>query len=122
MPKGCNAAYSYITLSTVADHICEHVKHEVELSNQEILDCPKASRGCNGGSVNQVFAWGKRKGFINNVCFPTKNEQGAKCPADHLTNNICRVNNNMYKVVDYCLASGAENIQREILKNGPVVG
>lgn len=126
MPHQCNSAYVTATLSTVQDHICGQVKHEsVSLSAQEILDCPKASRGCKGGSVNSVFAWGKRKGFLPEVCYPTKHIQKESiCPKDHLYENPCRFENNQnfYKVTDYCMSTGAENIQKEILKNGPVVG
>lgn len=43
------------------------------------------------------------------------------CKHDHLNANICRFNNNIYKVIDYCLAEGPVGIQREIMKNGPVV-
>ena len=52
MPKNCNAAYAYITLSTVSDHICQFTKNDVPLSAQEIIDCPKLGKGCKGGSVN----------------------------------------------------------------------
>lgn len=31
------------------------------------------------------------------------------------------MNNNVYRVVDYCLATDEKNIKKEILKNGPVL-
>ena len=120
MPKNCNAAYAYITLSTVSDHICQFTKNDVPLSAQEIIDCPKLGKGCKGGSVNQVLAWGKRKGFINERCYPM-HDQTKKCPVDHISDNVCRANNNIYKVVDYCVAKGIDGIKREIMTNGPVI-
>ena len=38
-----------------------------------------------------------------------------------MTENDCRANNIIYKVMDYCLAQDDKGIKKEILKNGPVV-
>lgn len=45
-----------------------------------------------------------------------------ECEVDHFENNQCRLENVVFKVQDFCLAAGEENIKREIIKNGPVVG
>lgn len=41
---------------------------------------------------------------------------------DSLQENECRQNNNIYRVVDYCLSSEVEGVKKEILTNGPVIG
>merc|ERR1711957_327286 len=81
------------TLSAVSDHICagSNRNHTVQLSGQEILDCPTGSRHCKGGSVNHVLSWGKRKGFIEKSCYADKVEQDDTCPEDHIYDNECRV-------------------------------
>lgn len=87
------------------DHICQATKGQtVQLSAQEILDCSKGTRGCKGGSVNQVLSWGKRKGFVQERCYPTKDSQDETCPEGHLIENDCRLEENVYKVIDFCLA------------------
>jgi hypothetical protein len=42
---------------------------KVHLSAQELIDCDKTSKGCDGGNVNRVLLWGKRKGFIATECY-----------------------------------------------------
>lgn len=69
--------------------------------------------------MTRAFNWGKRKGFIPEQCYPYTGVAG-ECEDDHLESNECRVNNEVYRVIDYCLATGEDGIKKEILKNGPV--
>ena len=93
IPHNCSASHIESTLSAVSDHICagSNRNHTVQLSGQEILDCPTGSRHCKGGSVNHVLSWGKRKGFIEKSCYADKVEQDDTCPEDHIYDNECRV-------------------------------
>jgi len=64
--------------------------------------------------MNRVLAWGKRKGFVEEECYSNLAEpvEGVdenslatvECTSESLAENECRMNNNIYKVVDYCLA------------------
>ncbi len=90
------------------------------LAAQEIINCDKANYQCDGGYVTRVFNWGKRKGFIPEKCYPYTGV-AEECEDDHLESNDCRVNNDFYRVIDYCLAQDDIGIKQEILKNGPVV-
>ena len=92
----------------------------MRLSAQEIVNCDKSNYHCNGGYVNRVLGWGKRKGFIPESCLPYESKKG-NCTEEDLMSNECRVNNTVYKIVDFCLASEEAGIKKEILKNGPVV-
>jgi len=84
------------------------------------LNCDKSNYGCDGGYVTRVYNWGKRKGFIPERCYPYVGKAG-ECEEDHLESNECRVNNEFYRVIDYCLATEDIGIKKEILKHGPVV-
>ena len=53
--------------------------------------------------MNKVLAWGKRRGFLPETCYPKTGTQG-ECPDDHLEENECRQSNNFYRVVDFCIA------------------
>jgi len=44
-----------------------------------------------------------------------------ECEVDHLESNICRVESQIYKVNDMCIAIQSENIKRDLIKNGPLV-
>jgi hypothetical protein len=116
----CSASYAITTLSAVSDRICMASKKPIQLSSQEIIDCDKSNYHCAGGYVNRVLNWGKRKGFVPEQCRPLVSKQ-EECPEDYLQTEDCRSNNNLYKVIDFCLASEELGIKKEILKNGPVV-
>lgn len=118
--KECPASYVETALSAVEDRVCAGSKGErVKLSRAEVLDCDKSSKACKGGTVNRPLTWGKRKGFITEECYKPA-EEGV-CPEDHLMENECRLSQEIYKVVDLCLAKDVEGIKREILANGPVI-
>lgn len=123
IPHNCSASHIEATLSAMSDHICagSNQNTTVRLSGQELLDCPKGTRNCKGGSVNHVLSWGKRKGFVEQSCYPDKETQDDECPVDHVYENDCRVKDSVYKVVDFCLAQEMDGVKREILKNGPVI-
>jgi cathepsin B len=116
----CSSAYAMTTLSVVADRICQSAKKQVRLSTQELVSCDNSNYHCDGGYVNRVLNWGKRKGFILEQCLAYNGTKG-ECDEEHLETNECRANNIMYKVIDYCLAQEDIGIKKEILKNGPVV-
>ena len=44
-----------------------------------------------------------------------------ECDIDHFESNACRIESQIYKVNDMCIAIQSENIKRELFKNGPLV-
>lgn len=111
------SAYARMAISASEDRICMATKERKKLSMEEFMDCDTTSKGCKGGDVTKVLNYGKRKGFIVEDCYP---EPGT-CPEDHFETNQCRVEKQLYRVVDHCLADGIEGVKREIMKNGPVL-
>ncbi len=110
----------HATKSAVEDRVCSKTGELLSISAAEVLDCDKSSQGCKGGNANRPLLWGKRKGFISEECYAP--ETAGECPAEHLKTNACRLENEVYKVVDYCLAKGEnDGIRKEILANGPVL-
>lgn len=85
-----------------------------------MVDCDESGYGCAGGYVNKVLHWGRNKGFILEECMEYNGYQ-SECEVDHEESNPCRVENEIYRVRDYCVTPGEENIKRELFKNGPVV-
>lgn len=83
----------------------------------EFIECDTTAKGCKGGDVIKVLNYGKRKGFVEESCY----EKSGSCPEDHFLTNTCRENKNVFRVVDHCIAEGAEGVKREIIKNGPVL-
>jgi cathepsin B len=100
----CSASYAFATLSAIEDRICMATNSTVKLSTQEIVDCDAASFGCDGGYVNKVLNWGRKRGFILEECMEyggTKQE----CEVDHLESNMCRSDSTFYRIQDYCIST-----------------
>ena len=117
----CSASYAMAALSAVEDRICMSSNNTVKLSAQELIDCDGNQFGCDGGYVNKLLTWGKKKGFITEECMEYQGKK-SECEVDHMESNQCRVENQIYKINDFCISVQGENIQREIIKNGPVIG
>lgn len=101
----------------VQDRVCQQQKKKVGLSVQEIVNCDSNNYFCQGGYTNRALNWGKKKGFVLDKCLPYSGEKG-EC-AD-FEENECRYDNDVWRVIDYCIAYDVEDIKKEILKNGPV--
>ena len=117
----CSSSYIMATLSAVEDRICMANNKTIKLSTQEIIDCDENQFGCEGGYVNKVLQWGRKKGFITEECMEYEGVK-RECEVDHFESNQCRIENQIYKVSDYCLAFQGESIKRELFTNGPVIG
>lgn len=117
----CSASYAFATISAAEDRICMKAKEKYRLSTQEIIECDVTNFGCTGGHVNKVLQFGASKGFLPEECMEPSEKQN-ECEVDHFESNPCRMDNLLFKVQDHCIASGEENIKREIIKNGPVIG
>lgn len=84
------SSYATAVLTAAEDRVCKELKKTITLSYEEIFDCDSTSRGCKGGEVTKVLGYGKRKGFIEESCYP---EHGT-CPEDHFITNTCRAEKN----------------------------
>lgn len=111
------SSYVAATMSAAEDRICMSTGEHHNLSRNEFIDCDANSKGCKGGDVQRVLNYGKRKGFIEDSCYP----EAGQCPEDHFETNTCRLEKQVFRVVDHCLAERTEGVKKEILKNGPVL-
>ena len=101
--KDCSASFAFATLGGVQDRICMSTNQTLQLSVQEIIDCDENQFGCDGGLVNKVLTWGKKKGFITEDCMEYAGKKN-ECDIEHFEINTCRVENHVYKVNDFCIA------------------
>lgn len=99
----CSASYAMSALGSVEDRVCMATNKTIKLSSQEIINCDPNQFGCEGGYVNKVLQWGRKKGFITEECMEYSGVH-EECEVDHLDNNQCRIENHVYKVSDYCIS------------------
>lgn len=113
----CSSGYAIAAASALASRFCiaDSGKYSgVKLSAQQILSCDKASRGCNGGGADSVFAYIQRRGLYPEECVPYAGVKGAACKT------TCEDSKKL-KMIDHCVLSGEKAVKREIYNRGPVV-
>lgn len=54
--------------------------------------------------MTRTLNWGKRKGFVPESCKEYTGVVGNCTDNDDYNLNPCRMNNTVYRIVDYCLA------------------
>lgn len=116
MGSTCGASYAFTVAQTVAERECIVNKKDkaTPLSAQELVKCDILNSGCKGGHLNVSFDHVKTKGLVDETCLPYS-------PSAEKCEGICANPKRTY-VDSYCLLVGEDDIKRDIMKNGPVVG
>lgn len=115
--KNCSSSWAVASASAISDRLCIATHQNVRLSAQQVLSCQEDNEGkeCEGGDIAGFLDFAKRKGVVDENCFPYKGEKGVPC--DPATQQCQK-----HFISDYCVASTAEGIKRDIIQNGPIIG
>lgn len=113
----CSSSYAVAAASSLSMRYCfsDHEKYSgLQLSPQQIVSCDKKSKGCDGGGIDAVFGYIRRRGLFPEECVPFAGAKQTACKSD------CAPEKKL-KALDHCLMSGEKAIKREIYNRGPVV-
>nr|CAA62836.1 cysteine proteinase [Entamoeba histolytica] len=71
----CGSCYSFGSLAAIESRLLiggsqTYNADNLDLSEQQIVDCSNKNNGCNGGSILYVFAYTKRNGVIEEKDYP----------------------------------------------------
>lgn len=115
--KNCSSSYAVASAGALSDRLCIATNQNVRLSAQQVLSCQEDNEGkeCEGGDIAGFLDFAKRKGLVDENCFPYVGEPGVPC--DPAIQQCPR-----HFVSDYCVAHGVDGIKRDIMQNGPVIG
>jgi cathepsin B len=115
--KNCSSSYAVASAGAISDRFCISTNQNVRLSAQQVLSCQEDNEGkeCEGGDIAGFLDFAKRKGLVDENCFPYQGEPNVAC--DPAIQQCPR-----YFIQDYCVANGPEGIKRDIFQNGPVIG
>lgn len=114
----CGSCYAFATLSMLESRlrIATNNTEKKVLSPQQIIDCSKYSQGCEGGFAFLVSKYGQDFGIVEENCYSymaTTRECHEKCKDRTYTYQFQYVGG-------YYGGSNAENMQLELVKNGPI--
>lgn len=89
---------------------------DFEPSVDYALQCDtKLNKGCKSGFLLDSLSFFEENGYIDEKCW-NKVENKDSCPSEKELEDCKR-----YKIKGFCVLEGAEKIQKEVFKNGPVL-
>lgn len=110
----CGSCYAFSTLGAVEAHYLKETGTEIDLSEQEIVDCVTENNGCSGGSLPMTL-WYLVNNYVSyEESYPYVNNNGGSCK-----DNTTKVD---FKLFSYAVVhpSTEENLMKAVTQIGPV--
>nr|WAM46959.1 cathepsin B [Colaphellus bowringi] len=142
--SGCGSCWAVSTTSVMSDRICIHSNGEKQIyvSDEDLLSCCVSFfEGCSGGYVFDSFEYWRTDGLVSGG--PYNSTTGCRAyslqPCDHLLmecpeydtpkcikkcdagSKLIYEDDKTFGISSYYIEDDVEQIQLELLKNGPVV-
>ncbi|XP_045128792.1 uncharacterized peptidase C1-like protein F26E4.3 [Portunus trituberculatus] len=114
----CGASWAFSSLDVAQDReMILSGQPSIRLSVQELLSCTVPKMDCQGGYVEQAWGFLRRLGVMEETCYPYTSGQSENVSFCSRVSKHCK----KYKTEPaYRISSKVEDIQWEILNNGPV--
>ncbi|KAG0715903.1 putative peptidase C1-like protein F26E4.3 [Chionoecetes opilio] len=132
----CGASWAFSTLGVAQDRlaVASQGNESVDLSPQHLLSCDRRGQsGCKGGHVDRAWQYLRKVGVVNEGCFKYVSGNTGKVPecriprGGNMLTLRCAADEAVYKrrglyrtEPAYRISGKEEDIQWEIMTNGPV--
>ncbi len=73
----CGSCWAFSAVAATEKFYFDKSKTQVDLSQQELVDCDKSSSGCNGGSISGGLTYASKNGLAPASKYPYKGANGA---------------------------------------------
>jgi len=108
----CGSCWAFSAVANLESQYAIKTGTQIDLSEQQIVDCDTQSAGCNGGWMNNAFEYVKAHGLALTADYPYK-AKDQKCGDGKVTAKIYVAS---YLNVD----QNEEAMQAALLQNGPL--
>ncbi|XP_066951282.1 uncharacterized peptidase C1-like protein F26E4.3 isoform X2 [Macrobrachium rosenbergii] len=124
----CGSSWVFSTLGVAQDRLSILVKglEGMELSAQNLLSCAElGQKGCEGGHIDRAWNYLRADGIVREECYKYESGNSGKVPKclirrNDLSQLTCQAKDRYRFEPAYRIASTEEDIQWEIMHNGPV--
>jgi len=114
----CSSSYALSVASSLSERFCIQSQGAilVTLSGQDLVSCDKKNNGCQQGHIDSVWTYIRDVGLVDSKTLPyvSTDLKAPDCPE--------KIEENTYKVSEFCASATEAALMREIKKNGPVIG
>jgi cathepsin B len=116
----CGSCWAFSASEVLSDRVAIATnKASPVLSPEDLVSCDPNDMGCSGGQLPEAWDYLKDNGIVTDSCFPYTAGDG-KAPI--CKKQTCADNENFAKTKaknKYAI-NGAQNMQKEIMTNGPI--
>jgi cathepsin B len=118
----CGSCWAFAGSEVLGDRFCIATNGKINfpLSPQDMVSCDKSDYGCNGGYLNNEWAYMQNTGIVPDACFPYVSGSGSvpACPTT-CPGTGQSMASQKYKAKSYYSVPAAR-IQEEVMSNGPI--
>ncbi|XP_064082541.1 uncharacterized peptidase C1-like protein F26E4.3 isoform X2 [Macrobrachium nipponense] len=126
--RWCGSSWVFSTLGVAQDRLSILAKDQerMELSAQSILSCAElGQRGCEGGHIERAWNYLRAQGIVREECYKYESGHSGNVPkclikGNDLSKLTCQAKDRYRFEPAYRIAGKEEDIQWEIMHNGPV--
>ncbi|XP_068207006.1 uncharacterized peptidase C1-like protein F26E4.3 [Palaemon carinicauda] len=124
----CGSSWAFSTLGVAQDRLSILAKglERMELSAQNLLSCAQlGQKGCEGGHIDRAWNYLRGHGIVREECYKYESGQSGKVPKclikrNDLSKLTCSAKDRFRFEPAYRISGKEEDIQWEIMHNGPV--
>jgi len=115
----CGSCWAFSATEVLADRFAIATgKASPVLSAEDIVSCDSGDMGCSGGQLPNAWKYLTNKGVVTDTCFPyTAGGGNAPSCASKCSDSESWTK---YKAKNSYAINGVENMQKEIMTNGPI--
>jgi len=118
----CGSCWAFSAAEVLTDRFSIMTQGKVNtiLSPEDLVSCDKTDMGCMGGQLPSAWRYMRDNGIVSDSCFPYNSGNGTTSACVNACVDSEIFETSKHKARNFYKLSTIEDIQREIMKNGPV--
>lgn len=118
----CGSCWAFSAAEVLSDRftIATSGSVDIVLSPEDLVSCDTKDMGCMGGQLFSAWQYMVKTGLVSEKCFPYNSGEGKTSSCITTCLNSESFNKSKHKAKNYYTLKTVEDIQVDIMKNGPV--
>ena len=120
--KQCGSCWAFSAAEVLTDRftIATNGKFKTVLSPEDLVSCDKTDMGCMGGQLPSAWRYMRDSGIVTDTCFPYNSGNGTTSPCVTECADSEPFSTSKHRAKNFYQLNTVQDIQLEIMRNGPV--
>jgi len=120
--KQCGSCWAFSAAEVLTDRftIATNGKFKTVLSPEDLVSCDKTDMGCMGGQLPSAWRYMRDTGIVTDTCFPYNSGNGTTSPCVTQCADSEPFSTSKHRAKNFYQLNTVQDIQLEIMRNGPV--